>query len=132
MEKDIAVNPRAYSPLVLAYLGDAYIELLTRSCLIKEGDNTTSELTHRSKAYVTAVAQSAAVETLIPLLNDTELEYYKRGRNAKSNHTPKSAAVIDYRRSTGLESLFGYLYLTGKVTRAQELFDLCFNGNQQK
>jgi ribonuclease-3 family protein len=122
MEKGVAFRSENYSPLVLAYMGDAYIELLAREFIIGSGDCSPATLNTRAKSFVTAVSQSAAVDKLLPLLDDEEIAYYKRGRNAKSNHSPKSASAIDYRRSTGLECLFGFLYLSGRQERAEELF----------
>ncbi len=124
--------------LVLAYLGDAYFELLVRERLVADccgnpsgksagsvaGD--AAELSRRSMCYVSAVAQSAAVERLLPALTPGEEAVYKRGRNAKTNHTPRSASVLDYRRATGLETLFGYLCVMGESERAEQLFGLCF------
>ena len=75
--------------------------------------------------FVTAAKQSKAVENMLPLLTETETEIYKRGRNAKSR-VPKSASPADYRRSTGMECLFGYLYLSGNNERIKELFDTAF------
>lgn len=121
-----------YSPLALAYLGDAYYELLVRAHLLELGNMPASELNKRAKEYVTAVKQSGMVDMLLPHLNETELAAYKRGRNAHSAHTPKSAAAVQYRRATGLESLFGYLYVKGETERAMELFNLLVlggNGN---
>ena len=122
------MNVNEYSPLALAYLGDAYYELLVRAYLLEQGNMPTSELNKRAKEYVTAVKQSGMVDTLLPHLNETELAAYKRGRNAHSAHTPKSAAAVQYRRATGLESLFGYLYVKGETERALELFKLLVLG----
>lgn len=122
MEKSIVFKPENYSPLVLAYMGDAYIELLTREYIIGCGDCTTAALNSRAKDFVTALSQSAAVDKLIPMLDEEELVVYKQGRNAKSNHSPRSASAVVYRRATGLECLFGYLYFSGKHERAAELF----------
>lgn len=129
MEKGITFKPENYSPLVLAYMGDSYLELLTRAHLIGDGDCNPATLNKLAKDFVTASKQSEAVEKLLPLLNEEELILYKQGRNAKSNHSPKSASAVDYRRATGLECLFGYLYFTGKTERAEELF---FQGYLQR
>jgi ribonuclease-3 family protein len=123
MEKGMTFKPENYAPLVLAYMGDAYIELLTRAYLIGDGDCNTATLNIRAKDFVTAVSQSAAVERILPFLTEEELTVYKQGRNAKSNHSPRSASAVDYRRATGLECLFGWLYFSGRHERAQELFE---------
>ena len=110
-------------PLTLAYLGDAVFELLTRERIVLAGEKPPAELNRLARGYVTAVAQSAAVERLLPLLDEDETAVYKRGRNAKSAHAPKSAGAVEYRRATGLECLFGYLYLAGRIERARALFE---------
>ena len=92
-------------PLTLAYMGDAVFELLTRERIVLAGE------------------KPPAVERLLPLLDEDETAVYKRGRNAKSAHAPKSAGAVEYRRATGLECLFGYLYLAGRIERARALFE---------
>ena len=110
-------------PLTLAYMGDAVFELLTRERIVLAGEKPPAELNRLARGYVTAVAQSAAVERLLPLLDEDETAVYKRGRNAKSAHAPKSAGAVEYRRATGLECLFGYLYRAGRIERARALFE---------
>ena len=110
-------------PLTLAYMGDAVFELLTRERIVLAGEKPPAELNRLARGYVTAVAQSAAVARLLPLLDEDETAVYKRGRNAKSAHAPKSAGAVEYRRATGLECLFGYLYLAGRIERARALFE---------
>ena len=110
-------------PLTLAYMGDAVFELLTRERIVLAGEKPPAELNRLARGYVTAVAQSAAVERLLPLLDEDETAVYKRGRNAKSAHAPKSAGAVEYRRATGLECLFGYLDLAGRIERARALFE---------
>lgn len=124
MEKSIDFNK--CNALVLAYMGDAVIELMARRRIIGDGDRKISELNDEAKKYVTAVSQSAAVERVLPHLTEKEQGIFKYGRNAKGVHTPKSASAIAYRRATGLECLFGYLYLAGDVERARCLFDLAY------
>ena len=112
---------------MLAYLGDAVLELAVRGKLVRaRAANIPPELLHgEALLFVTAAKQSEAVENILPVLTETETEIYKRGRNAK-NRAPKSASATDYRRATGLECLFGYLYLAGDQARIQELFDIAF------
>ena len=131
MEEGMTFRSENYTPLVLAYMGDAYIELLTREHLIGSGDCNTATLNKRAKEFVTAVSQSAAVEKIVPLLSEEELTVYKQGRNAKSNHSPRSASTVDYRRATGLECLFGWLYFSRKLDRARELFGTAFITNKE-
>lgn len=116
-----------YSPLLLAYLGDAVFELFVREHLLVDGDTTGSKATESSREYVTAEKQSEAVEKILPLLTDIELSVYKRGRNSKSLHMPKHASPTDYRRATGFESLFGYLYLNKDIDRARFLFQSAYD-----
>lgn len=126
MEKSIDFNK--CNALILAYMGDAVIELLARRRIIGDGDRKVSELNIEAKKYVTAVSQSAAVEKLLPSLTERELAIFKYGRNAKGVNIPKSASAVDYRRATGLECLFGHLYLEGDTERAEELFDIAYDG----
>ena len=118
------MNVTEYSPLALAYLGDAYYELLVRAHLLSQGNMPTAELNKRAKEFVTAVKQSSLVDIILPHLTENETTVYKRGRNAHSAHTPKSAAAVQYRRATGFECLFGYLYVKGETERAKQLFEL--------
>lgn len=113
--------------LSLAYFGDAVIELLVREHLMGLGSYPPGELVKRSKRFVTCEAQSDAAEAIMPVLNEEELTLFKRGRNAKSHSTPKHGELIQYRRATGFEALFGYLYLEGNEKRAKELFSIAFS-----
>lgn len=127
MEKGIdSVDLNECNALVLAYMGDAVVELLTRKRLIGSGDRKLCCLNEAALRYVTAVSQSAAAERLLPHLTSEEEHIFKYGRNAKGTHIPKSATALDYRRATGLECLFGYLYLRGDIGRAECLFDLAY------
>ena len=122
MEKSVAFIKRNYSALVLAYLGDSYFETLAREYLIADGDCVVSRLNVGIKRYITAVSQSKIVDILIPHMNETEMWFYKFGRNAKNTHHSRSADVGEYRRATGLEALYGYYYLSGNAERAREMF----------
>lgn len=124
MEKSIDFNK--CNALVLAYMGDAVIEVFVRRRIIGDGGHKISDLNVMAKQYVTAVSQSAAVERVLPHLTEKEEQIFKYGRNAKGVHVPKSASAIDYRRATGLECLFGYLYLLGDIERAEQLFSLAY------
>lgn len=110
----------AYSPLVLAYLGDAVYELYVRSLICRK--NAPVHTLHKeATALVKAKAQSDMMEQLEPLLNEEEMAVYKRGRNAKSATVPKHADVVDYRRATGFEALLGYLYVSRQFERMETL-----------
>ena len=116
-------QPREYSPLVLAYLGDAVYELYIRSLLVSRGNLPVQKLHKAATDFVKAKAQSDAITALEPELTEEELQVYKRGRNAKPGTVPKNANVGDYHRATGFEALAGYLYVCGKTDRLDVLFE---------
>lgn len=115
-------NPKQLSPLTLAFLGDAVFELLVREELVQEANMPVARLHHRAVGVVCAGAQSDAVAVLEPILTEEEHEIYKRGRNANGHHVPKNADPAEYRRATGLEALFGFLYLKGEQERIRFLY----------
>lgn len=119
-------NPKQLSPLVLAYIGDAVFELMVRHQLVNQNRLPVHRLHQMSVARVCASAQSAAVERLLEILTQEESDIYKRGRNT-NGHIPKNADVIEYRRATGLEALFGYLYLKQCHQRIAELFSIIWD-----
>ena len=110
------------SELALAHVGDAVFELLVRTELICQGSAKVQTLHAKTVARVTAPAQAAFVELLLPHLTPEETAVYKRGRNAHSHPAPKSATPGQYARATGLETLFGWLWLTGQKERVSELY----------
>ena len=112
------------SELALAHVGDAVFELLVRTELCSAGSAKVKDLHARTVALVTAPAQAAFVEALLPALTPEETAVYKRGRNVHSHPTPKSATPGQYARATGLETLFGWLWLTGQQGRISELYAL--------
>ncbi len=115
------VDVRSYSPLVLAYIGDAVYELLIRTRVINQGSMQVNKMNKRSISLVKAETQANLMKALMEELTEEELAVYKRGRNAKSGTMPKHATMADYRMATGFEALIGYLYLTGKQRRMLEL-----------
>ena len=120
-------NPHHYSPLNLAYLGDAVYTLLTRTRLVTQANRPTHALNKISNQKVKAAAQSANYYKIQQHLNEDELAVLKRGRNANPAQKAKNATFADYRNATGLEALFGYLYLSGQTARILELFDICWS-----
>lgn len=111
----------------LAYLGDAAMEVLIRERLVRSGLCSSGRLNKAALAYVKATAQSEALERMLPHFTESEEATYKRGRNAgHGKNIPKSASVSEYRRATGLETLFGQLYLDGDTRRMNELLDIGF------
>ena len=115
---------RTYSPLTLAYIGDAIYELVIRTILVEKGNTQVNKLHKRASRLVKASAQSAMIEKLKPYLTEEEMGVFKRGRNAKAATMAKNATMSDYRRATGFEALMGYLYLEKNWTRMVELIRL--------
>lgn len=119
-EQDI----RTYSPLTLAYIGDAIFELVVRTVLV-ERKNTQAEKLHKAATkIVKAETQALMIEALKEELTEEELAVYKRGRNAKAVTRAKNATMSEYRRATGFEALMGYLYLKGEMERMIKLIHL--------
>ena len=108
---------RTYSPLALAYIGDAVFDLVIRTIVVERGNKSANNLHKKTVAYVNARVQSRMIDALESELTQEELAVYHRGRNAKSYTTAKNASVIEYRKATGLEALCGYLYLDGQQDR---------------
>lgn len=124
-------NHDSYGVLTLAYIGDACMELLARDAVLHmSGEVKPGGLVRASKAYVTCEAQSDAAERILPLLSEKETAVFKRGRNAKTHFSPNHGDIIQYRRATGLEALFGYLYVSGQNERIKQLFSAAFGINQ--
>lgn len=118
---------RSFSPLTLAYIGDAVYEIVIRTIIVEKGNAPVNKLHHKASSLVKAVAQKEAMEKILPLLTKEEEAVYKRGRNAKSYTSAKNASVIDYRIATGFEALMGFLYLTGRNKRMLELVKIAVN-----
>ena len=118
------VDPRTYSPLVLAYIGDAVYELLIRTKVINHGSMQVNKMHKKTANLVKADAQAHFYLLLEEELTDAEKAAYRRGRNAKSITMPKNATMKDYRMATGFEALMGYLYLSGRTERMVDLVAL--------
>ena len=110
------------SMLGLAHIGDSVYELLTRTMLCRQGHSSVIELHKLTVSRVNAPAQAAAAEKILPLLNEKESAVYRRGRNTKVNSVPHHASINQYHAATGVEALFGWLYLQGQTERITELF----------
>ena len=130
-QKQEPLSPRGHNSAVaelscaaLAYLGDSVLELLVREHLIASGLSTAAHLNAAAKHFVTAPAQAEAMKRILPLLDEQEAAAFRRGRNNVHSNVPKRASVSEYRTATGMEVLFAYLYLQGRVARARELFVL--------
>lgn len=116
------------SMLGLAHVGDAVYELLYRSKLCTDGHTAVAEMHRMTVAFVRAEAQAEAAAKLLPVLTTEEASVYKRGRNAKVNSVPHNADIGQYHAATGLEALFGWLYLLGRTERINELFNIITGG----
>lgn len=120
IDKDI--NPKQLSPLNLAFIGDCVYEMLVRESLVAEANRPVNDLHKESVKFVSAKAQTQAYEKIKDILTEEETAVYKRGRNAKVGHSPKSATEGEYHCATGIEALFGFLYLNDRTDRIKELF----------
>lgn len=116
------VDIRLYSPQALAFLGDAVYEILVRERIVHRANMPVNKLHLQAVEQVRASYQSKAYAVVEPVLTEEELVALKRGRNISSIKPPKNGTMQDYRRATGLECLFGYLYLKGEIQRINELF----------
>lgn len=119
---DTKIQPRQLSPLNLAFIGDCIYEILVREALVCEANRPVNELHRESVKYVSAKAQTEAYAKIKDMLTEEETAQFKRGRNAKVGNSPKSATDAEYHTATGIEALFGYLYLSGKTERIKQLF----------
>lgn len=118
-------NPKMLNPITLAYIGDVVYELLVRTKTVKDNGSLSAKNLHKTSVkYVQAAAQSKGVDAILPILSEEEMAVYKRGRNSSSSQVPKHQTACDYRKATGLEALFGYLYLTEQKERIDELFNV--------
>lgn len=121
---DKEVNPKQLSPLNLAFIGDCIYEIMVREALVCDANRPVNDLHRESVKYVSAKAQTIAFDKISPALTEEETAIFKRGRNAKVGHNPKSASQGEYHTATGVEALFGYLYLTEQTDRIKELFEI--------
>ena len=113
----------AISNLGLAHIGDGVFELLCRSYLCAKGELTVGRLHHDTVELVKAPAQAKFADAMLPLLTQEELAWYRRGKNAHVHAVPKSATPAQYAQATGVEALFGALYLAGETARINEIFN---------
>lgn len=114
-------DPGGYSPLVLAYIGDAVYEVLIRTKMVNHGNMQVNKMHKKSAGLVNAGTQAAIIRGLKEELTPEELAVFRRGRNAKPATMPKHARISDYRAATGFEALIGYLYLAGREKRLLQL-----------
>lgn len=119
------LTPEELNGATLAYLGDAVFELMVREKVIESGYSNLGKLNELARNFVQATEQSKAVSIILEYLDEEELSFYKRGKNAKLNH-PKSASASEYSRATGLETLFAFLYMKGRRDRLDFLFKAAY------
>ena len=112
----------AISNLGLAHMGDCVFEILCRSYLCARGEKTVDKLHKDTISMVKATSQAKLMEKMLPLLSEEELAWYRRGKNSHVHAVPKSATPAEYAKATGLEALFGALWLLGRTERLNELF----------
>ena len=123
MEENLKSNPAQRSPLNLAYIGDSVMDLIVRTELVRAANEPVHVLHKKASSIVNAASQSRMAGVLEPLFTEEEAAVYRRGRNAKAATHAKNASIQDYRRATGLEAVFGYLYLKGDYARVLELYE---------
>lgn len=121
---DRPCNPKQLSPLTLAFVGDTVYDLLVREKLVCDANRPVKSLHNLASSVVNAASQAQASRKIMPLLSEEETDVFKRGRNAHTNHKAKNMSESDYHAATGLESLFGYLYLSERTDRIRELFEI--------
>lgn len=112
----------AISNLGLAHMGDCVFEILCRAYLCARGEKTVDRLHRDTIQMVKATSQAKFADKLLPMLTEEELAWYRRGKNAHVHAVPKSATPAEYAKATGLEALFGALYLEGRTERLNQLF----------
>lgn len=125
------VDVREYSPLALAYMGDAVFDLVIKSLILNRGNKPVQKLHKETSAIVQASAQSRMMRVIQEKLTEEEHHIYKRGRNSKTVSPAKNQSVTDYRRATGFEALIGYLYLKREYQRMLELIKLGLDGLEE-
>lgn len=127
---DINSDIHSLSPLTLAFVGDSVYDLLVRQHLVTLANRPVKELNSMKVTLVNCKSQAESMKAIIEYLSEDELDVYKRGRNVKVNTASKHSSIADYHAATGLEALFGYLYLCGNTDRIKELFMLILKSNE--
>lgn len=122
-----------YSSASLAYLGDCALEIYVREYLVRElSISSSAKLNKAALEFVRAPKQAEAMKKILPILNEQEKEVFKRGRNLGHSNVPKASTVAEYRVATGMEALFGWLWLEGKQERLRELFYTAYELEHKK
>ncbi len=115
---------RTYSPLTLAYIGDAIFDVVIRSILVNRGNTAVNRLHSKASSIVKAPTQADFVRVLEADFTESEADWYRRGRNSKPHTKAKNASTTEYLEATGFEAVLGYLYLTGDMDRICQLVSL--------
>ena len=115
------VDLRTYSPLTLAYIGDAVFEMMIRTLIVEKGQRAANTLHRHTTKIVCAQTQAKLVDAVYESLTEDEQEIYRRGKNTKLHSTAKNASLSDYRKATGFEALCGYLFLRDNMERVMQI-----------
>lgn len=126
------LNPKDYSPITLAYIGDTVYDLFVRGKILEKGERHINDIHKDAISMVSASAQARSVHNIEEYLTEEEKGILKWGRNAKSGHVPKNADAVDYRWATGFEALVGYLYLDNRTDRLEEILNLAYLNKEDK
>ena len=121
------VDLRTYSPLTLAYIGDAVFEIIIRTLIVEKGQQAANMLHKCTTKIVCAQTQAKMADTLQSIMTEREQDIYRRGKNTKLHSSAKNASLSDYRKATGFEALCGYLFLKGETARIMELVKLALD-----
>ncbi len=122
---------RTYSPITLAFVGDAVYELLVRQYIAQHMNAPANKLHLKAVERVCCTFQSQAFARIEPMLTQEEADIFRRGRNSSTQRVPKHAKPVEYRRATGVEALFGYLYLKGENARIEQLFSRMMDDGEE-
>lgn len=125
-----AFKTNSYSPIALAYMGDSIYDLVIRTMVVNEGAKAVGKIHKEVSGYVNAKAQAEIYYKIEPILTEEERAVFRRGRNAKSNSTPKNTDLKTYKHATGFEAILGYLYMLGNLDRIIELIALGIEVNE--
>lgn len=115
------VDIRTYSPVTLAYIGDAVFELIIRTLIVEKGQRAANTLHKHTTKVVCAQTQAKMIDAVYDTLSEKEQDIYRRGKNTKLHSTAKNASLADYRKATGFEALCGYLFLEDDAERITQL-----------
>lgn len=124
LNNEKGIDVKKVSTLTLSFIGDGVYDLLVREYLISLSDRPVGELNNEKVKLVNCKSQAESIKKILPILTEEETDIFKRGRNAKVNSVSKHSTLSDYHNATGLEALFGYLYLLKKEDRIKELFSM--------